>query len=295
MHGALQQILDWAARPVVALLEVLIVVLLVTALVALARIPRTASGLMLGAGLLVGGVQIAMARMAEKIDSDDAELVPNFARAMTSFGGMQHALELVGSLVLLFILTMAALWFLFGSKFRDVLAQQTAAAGAAALAHAVGYGLILSHVSLGETQEELVQGLVWLLFAVAVHQLCVIGFRAFTTYDDQEQIQSGNVAASISYGGIVIGVALIAARALDGDTDSFSQAALEFAKVLACCLLFFPLRQLLVQGVLLRALPTLRGGKLDLLIGADRNVGAALLEGAVYTIAGQVIALSLSA
>jgi uncharacterized membrane protein YjfL (UPF0719 family) len=295
MYGALQQILDWYASPVIALFVVLVVVLLITALVALARIPRTASGLMLGAGLLVGGVQIATARMADGIDSDDAEVAPSFARAMASFGGMQHALELLGSLVLLFIFTMAALWLLFGSKFRDVLALQTPAAGAAALAHAVGYGLILSHVSLGETQEELVQGLVWLLFVVAVHQLCVIGFRAFTTYDDQEQIQSGNVAASVSYGGIVVGVALIAARALEGDTDSFSQAALEFGKILACSLLFLPLRQLLVQGVLLRALPTLRGGKLDLLIGADRNVGAALLEGAVYTLAGQVMAFSLSA
>jgi hypothetical protein len=39
---------------------------------------------------------------------------------------------------------------------------------------------------------------------------------------------------------------------------------------------------LIVQGLILGARPTLRGGALDQAIGVDRNVGAAALEASAY-------------
>ena len=44
----------------------------------------------------------------------------------------------------------------------------------------------------------------------------------------------------------------------------------------------YPVRQILVQSLILGAAPTLRGGKLDAAIAQDRNLGLAALEAATY-------------
>jgi hypothetical protein len=41
-------------------------------------------------------------------------------------------------------------------------------------------------------------------------------------------------------------------------------------------------RQVLVQGLILGRVPTLRGGSLDDAIGTDRNVGLAVMEALAY-------------
>ena len=47
-------------------------------------------------------------------------------------------------------------------------------------------------------------------------------------------------------------------------------------------LVFYPVRQLVVQTVLLGGAPTLRGGRLDVAIGHERNVGMGALEAVAY-------------
>ena len=55
----------------------------------------------------------------------------------------------------------------------------------------------------------------------------------------------------------------------------------------------YPLRQVLVQGLVLGARPAVRGGELDVAIGRDRNFGVAALETACY-VGGALALLALS-
>jgi uncharacterized membrane protein YjfL (UPF0719 family) len=107
-------------------------------------------------------------------------------------------------------------------------------------------------------------------------------YRALTTYDDAEQVEGENLAAAISYGGISIAVAAIVARALEGEFAGWIPSLTGFGMLVATALGLYPIRQFVVQGLLLGGKPSLRGGDLDEAVGRDRNVAAASLEAASY-------------
>ena len=55
-----------------------------------------------------------------------------------------------------------------------------------------------------------------------------------------------------------------------------------YGGVVAWCLALYPVRQLVVEGLLLGARPSPRGGALDRAIGTDRSEGMAALEATAY-------------
>ena len=119
--------------------------------------------------------------------------------------------------------------------------------------------------------------------AVATWAAGVALFRALTVYDDAEQIQGQNLAAAVSYAGVTIAVALVLARALmGGPFVGWRPALAGYVGVAVWALALYPVRQLLVQGVVLGRAPTIRGGALDHAIGVDRNAGMAVLEALAY-------------
>ena len=114
------------------------------------------------------------------------------------------------------------------------------------------------------------------------HQAIITLYRALTTYNDSEQVEGENLAAAISYGGLSIAVAVIVARALEGEFAGWIPALTGFGMLVATAFGLYPIRQLVVQGLLLGGKPSLRGGVLDESVGRDRNVAAAALEAACY-------------
>ena len=78
-------------------------------------------------------------------------------------------------------------------------------------------------------------------------------------------------------------IALVLARALEGgDFAGWGNALAGYGCVAASALALYPVRQLIVQGLVLGRAPTLRGGSLDDAIGADRNAGMAVMEALTY-------------
>ena len=110
----------------------------------------------------------------------------------------------------------------------------------------------------------------------------VIAFRALTAYDDAEQIQSENLAAALSYAGLTIAVALIIARALEGDFVTWTASLTGYGKALLFVLALYPVRQILVQMAFLGGGFSFHKGSLDRAIEERRNAGAAALEAASY-------------
>lgn len=182
---------------------------------------------------------------------------------------------------------------LLRGQLRAELDRGNTAAGLAASAHYVATGILASRAVVGADLQDLGLALVFFVLAIGTHGIFVALFRALTTYDDAEQIRGENHAAAISYAGVSIAVAVLIARALEGEGDfpGWLTALQGFAGVSACALALYPIRQLVVQGLLLGARPSLRGGAIDQAIAVDRSEPLAALEATTYLAVALAIAV----
>ncbi len=178
---------------------------------------------------------------------------------------------------------------LLGAHLPVELARGNVAAGLAAGAHYMAMGVLARHAVAAQDWRSWGLSLVFFSLAVFVQLGAVSLFRALTTYDDDEHIRGGNLAASLSYAGVSLASALVVSRALEGDFSTWRASLTGFALLSACVLGLYPVRQLLVQGLWLKAAPSLRGGAIDDAIAQDRDVGTAALEAGSYL--GSALAL----
>jgi uncharacterized membrane protein YjfL (UPF0719 family) len=185
-------------------------------------------------------------------------------------------------LVLLETMSFVGLALILKRNLRDALVRGNVAAGLAAAAHHVAMGVLTSKAVAGNDLRGLGLSVTFFVIGVLAHQLLVSLFRVVTTYDDAEQIDGENTAAALSYAGMTLGVALVIARALEGDFVDWPTALGGFGALVSMNLAFYPLRQLVVQTLLLGAPPKWRGGALDDAIGRDRRLGVAALEAGAY-------------
>lgn len=156
------------------------------------------------------------------------------------------------------------------------------AAATAVGAHTIAVGILVANVFGGRSFDEL--GVAAASFAIGQLSLLLLVwlFRRLTTYDDHREILAGNLAAALSHGGLSIALALLIGFATDGDYEGPVPALRSYGVALAEGLVVYPLRQLVVQCLILRARPSLFGGELDRAIGERRDVGAGALEALTY-------------
>jgi uncharacterized membrane protein YjfL (UPF0719 family) len=237
------------------------------ALVRRADVPTPSGRLLQGARvfavLLLAGA-VAGARVPE-------------APVLTTIGGM----ALYGGAGLLALELAQAAGFAAMQGLAPAARGGVLAAAITAAAHVAAIGILVANVFQGPSIDAL--GVAIGAFAVGQVTLLVLLwlFRWLTAYDDREQILGGNVAAALSHGGTTIALALLIAHATDGEYIGPWPALRDYGVALAEGLVVWPLRQLLVEGLLLRQRPRLFGGELDRAI-AGGDVGAGALEAATY-------------
>ena len=156
------------------------------------------------------------------------------------------------------------------------------AAATTAAAHTAAIGILVANVFGGTSLAELVIAAVSFGVGQLTLLLLVWLFRWLTSYDDRACILGGNLAAALSHGGLTIALALVIAHATDGEFVGTWPALRDYGVALAEGLLVYPLRQLVVQCLILRAKPTLLGGELDRAIGERGDVGVGALEATTY-------------
>jgi uncharacterized membrane protein YjfL (UPF0719 family) len=200
----------------------------------------------------------------------------------------------VAGIALIQIVGALGIRLLLSSTLERELESGNVAAGVAAGANYVAVGVLAAPAIAGSDLKGLALAVVFFGIAVATLALYVVLFRALTTYDDSEQIKGENFAAAVSYAGISIAIALVLARALTGgDFTGWADALSGYFWVAISALALYPVRQLLVQGLILGRAPTFRGGSLDDAIGGDRNAGLAVMEALAYlATAGAIVALT---
>ncbi|HET9956998.1 MAG TPA: DUF350 domain-containing protein [Polyangiaceae bacterium] len=195
----------------------------------------------------------------------------------------------LAGLLLVLLTGRAGINLLLRSRLAHEVERGNAASGLAAGAHYVATGIITSRALAGHSLRELALSLGFFVLAQVTLHVFILLFRALTTYDDAEQIQGENLAAALSYSGVTIAIALVIARALEGDFAGLAVSLKGYAAVLAFLFALYPVRQLLVQGVLLGAPISMRGGRLDQAIAGERNEGMGALEAATYLATALVV------
>ncbi|MBX3226160.1 MAG: DUF350 domain-containing protein [Labilithrix sp.] len=171
---------------------------------------------------------------------------------------------------------------LLHSRLPAEIERGNVAAGLAGGAHYVATGIITSHAMAGNDVGTLGISVVFFVLGQITLHVFVSLFRALTTYDDAEQIAGENLAAALSYAGAAIAIAIIIARAAEGDFTGWSASLKGYAGVIACVVALYPVRQVFVQMLLLRAPLKLRGGPIDEGISVERSAGLGALEAVTY-------------
>lgn len=128
----------------------------------------------------------------------------------------------------------------------------------------------------------------WLAGVTALIVLTHI-FRILTSYDDADLIKNGNVAAALGCAGLVIAIGMMVGFAVSGSFTGYASSFRDFGLMLLVVLILYPVRQIIVQMLLLGAGFSFRGGRLDQEIAEDKNVGAGLLEAVGYLATALVV------
>jgi uncharacterized membrane protein YjfL (UPF0719 family) len=181
---------------------------------------------------------------------------------------------------------------LLGRRLPEEIDRGNIAAGLAAGGHYAATGMIASSCLYGDSFFGLEISVMFFLVGQASLHLLVILFRALTSYDDDKEILDQNIAAALSYVGVMLALSLIIGKAASGEFKGFVESFTGYGLALLYGLLFYPIRQFVLQGLVLRSTLQLRGGVLDKAIIA-RDPGYATIEAAAYLGAALLI-ISLS-
>ncbi len=184
-------------------------------------------------------------------------------------------------IVLLTAVALGSCRFFLGLHVREQLEAHNVAAAIVVAGVYVATSLTYSGALEGEG------GGFWILLLFFVlGQLALLGmtylFRWLTTYDDVQEIASGNVAAGLSLAGLLIASGMMVGQAASGDFTNLGDSLLSFVLSLLVFLVLYPVRQLVVQGLLLGAPVRWRGLLLDNEIAQDKNVAVGFLEAIAY-------------
>lgn len=216
-------------------------------------------------------------------------LVPGIVKeALTHHESLQQsafwaAAFVVVGIALIQIVGQLGIRLLHQSTLPAELEKGNVAAGLTAGANYVAVGILAAPAIAGSDLHGLGLSIAFFGIAVATLAVYVLLFRWLTTYDDADQIQGENLAAAISYAGVSISVAVVLSRALKGgDFEGWRVALTGFSLVACSAFALYPVRQIIVQGLILGRMPTIRGGSLDDAIGVDRNAGMAVMEALAY-------------
>lgn len=197
----------------------------------------------------------------------------------------------VGGIVLLAFVASHALKLFLNTECLESVRNGNIAAAIVAAASYIATGLVIAACVSGESKGGTVVTAVVFFLAGQVSLLFITFlFRRLTAYDDVKEILAGNMAAAFSYAGILIAVGIIVGHAAEGDFVDYLTSFTGFGKALVAVIALYPIRQFLVQGVLLGSGFSLYAGALDREICEDRNINAGIIEAVSYIAAALMIA-----
>jgi uncharacterized membrane protein YjfL (UPF0719 family) len=183
--------------------------------------------------------------------------------------------------------------FLIRSDIAAGVRANNPAAGLVAAGGQISTALVIGGALSGESTggDFSVAGIFLAIGLVALWGITYV-YRFITRYDDSTEITNGNAAAALSYAGMMVAIGIIVGHAVNGDFTDYPTSLRLCGRALLAVLILYPVRQFIVQGILLGSGFRLYGGRLDDEISRDGNTGAGAVEAAAY-IAAALLALQV--
>lgn len=182
---------------------------------------------------------------------------------------------------------------LLNIAIRPAIESNTLSIGLVSAASYVSSAFVITGSISGFYQvESLLPTLIFLCIGIATLWILTYLFRFMTRYNDSVEICNGNTAAALSYSGIMIAISIIIRHAIEGEFVDYTTSLILYAKSLGIILFVYPIRQLIVQVILLRTPFYFYGGVLDEEIEQNQNISAGIIEASTY-IASALLALSI--
>jgi uncharacterized membrane protein YjfL (UPF0719 family) len=184
-------------------------------------------------------------------------------------------------IILLTLVSLVSCRYFLGLRVRDQLEARNVAAAVVVAGVYVATSLTYSGAMVGEGG-----GFVILLLFFVLGQLALLGltyvFRWLTGYDDVQEIAAGNLAAGLALAGLLVAMGIIVSMAVAGAYTGLLDSLAQFLLALLVVVVLYPVRQIVVQFLLLGGPLRWRGILLDSEIAQDRNVAAGLMEAMAY-------------
>ncbi len=172
--------------------------------------------------------------------------------------------------------------FCLNSSINSAALSGNTAAGITSGAGFVATGMIVSGVFSGEGEGSILASIFFLLLGQITLFGCTYLFRYLTKYNDVKEIEQGNIAAALSYAGLIIAVGMIVGNALTGTFVGYMEGIQDFSMGVLAVLVIYPIRQILVQSILLGGRVSFYGGRLDEEISTEKNIAAGVIEAVTY-------------
>jgi uncharacterized membrane protein YjfL (UPF0719 family) len=184
-------------------------------------------------------------------------------------------------IILLTVVSILTCRLFLGLQVRDQLEGHNVSAAIVVAGVYVATSLTYSGSLAGEGGGFWILLLFFILGQLALLLMTYV-FRWLTGYDDVQEIASGNIAAGLALSGLLMAMGIIVSNAAAGDYTTLGDSIGSFLLSLLVFLIFYPVRQVVVQGIILGGGFSFRAILLDQEIARDRNVAAGLLEAVSY-------------
>jgi uncharacterized membrane protein YjfL (UPF0719 family) len=175
-----------------------------------------------------------------------------------------------------------------GVPLRNQIAQGNLAAGIVDGAIHFAASQIVAGALSGDGGAILPTIVFWAAGVVALIVIAHI-FRLITVYNDAEMIKQGNVAAALGCAGLIIAIGMMVGYAVSGNFTGYADGFRSFGLMLLVIFVLYPVRQIIVQMLMLGGGFSFRNGRLDREIAEDQNVGAGVLEAIGYVATALIV------
>ncbi len=172
------------------------------------------------------------------------------------------------------------------SNVKEIIEDRNVGTGAVQAGSYLASGLVVAGAVSGSGG-----GIVTALVFFVLGQAGLIGFGLLYTrlaaYDVHAEIEADNAAAGVAFGGALVALGIVLAKAAGGDFVSWSDNLTRFGVTLAVGLVLLPLGRWFCEWVLFRT------AHLGQEIARDRNLNAGFVELAVLTSLALIIVVSI--
>jgi len=188
----------------------------------------------------------------------------------------------IGSIIFLNLFTTLGLRMIVSKSCMPAIKSGNVAAGIVSAGGYIATARIISASVAGDSHGPWESAVIFFVAGMIAFLIITYIFRLLTAYNDNEEILSGNVAAALSYAGLMVAVGLIVGHSIEGDFVDYQSSFNGFGKALLVVIALYPIRQWVVQGLLLGGGFTIYGGRLDKEIKEDKNISAGVIEASAY-------------